>query len=182
MLDRLERSLAKFDASDLKRLADIAARDRARFFARNPRWGTLYRDRLIAVALCQGGALHFVNGINGVKDLDVWAFYAEHPEAPLPWRRRGKVDYGASKFGRHPDDHELIGRRVDLLARSIAANVSADPVSTVQKYLQEGNTESARALQSGGVVLLEPEPLRGQVAWPIGAGSLGFDAGMGAGK
>ena len=35
--------------------------------------------QIIAVALCQGAALHYVNGSNGIKDLDVWTFYAERP-------------------------------------------------------------------------------------------------------
>jgi hypothetical protein len=33
-------------------------------------------DSLVCVALCQGAALHFVDGENGVKDFDVWTFYA----------------------------------------------------------------------------------------------------------
>jgi hypothetical protein len=33
--------------------------------------GRLYADRLFAVALCQGAALHYIDGKNGVKDLDV---------------------------------------------------------------------------------------------------------------
>lgn len=57
--------------SDLSRLGELAAGDRASFFRRNPDTARLYADRLVAVALCQGAALHFLHGQNGVKDFDV---------------------------------------------------------------------------------------------------------------
>ena len=66
------------ELEDLARLRRIATQDRELFFARNPDVA-IYSDRLITVALCQGAALHFVDRKNGVKDLDVWTFYAEHP-------------------------------------------------------------------------------------------------------
>jgi hypothetical protein len=34
-----------------------------------------------------------------VKDFDVWAFFAEHPARPFPHRRRGRKDFGPSRFG-----------------------------------------------------------------------------------
>jgi len=36
--------------------------------------------------LCQGAALHYVNGKNGVKDFGVWSFYAQHDDWPFPPR------------------------------------------------------------------------------------------------
>jgi hypothetical protein len=38
------------------------------------------------MALCQGGAQHFVNESHGVKDLDVRAFFRAHPEQAFPPR------------------------------------------------------------------------------------------------
>jgi hypothetical protein len=163
---QIERSMARFARSDLRRLAEIAARDRAEFFQRHPRWRRLYAKRVIAVALCQGAALHYVDGKNGVKDFDVWTFYAAHAEAPFPGRRRGKVDYGASKFGRHPADRHLLGRRVDLLGRSLPIALGSDPVEALRDYLNAGSTRSARALAAKAVVLLDPSNLRGRVVWP----------------
>lgn len=166
--------MAKFDEDDLRRLTEIGAVDRAKFFERNPRWRQLYEGRLLAVALCQGAALDFVNGTNGVKDLDVWTFYAAHPDAPFPSRRRGKVDFGVSKFGRHPNDHNLVGRRVDLLARSVSAAVGADPVSAIQAYVRDRRTDSAREPAAKAVVLLDPIEQRGRIVWPLGADNRGF--------
>ncbi len=83
----VERTLARIDESDLRRLAELSRVRREEFFTRNPRCRPLYTDRCLCVALCQGAALHYLDGINGVKDLDVWTFYAEHPEAPFPHRQ-----------------------------------------------------------------------------------------------
>ena len=32
----------------------------------------------------RGAALHYVNGRNGVKDFDVWSFYAQYDDWPFP--------------------------------------------------------------------------------------------------
>jgi hypothetical protein len=52
----------------------------------NARHIEVYSDRLLVVALCQGGGLHYVQcekgeeRRRGVKDLDVYSFYAAHPQ------------------------------------------------------------------------------------------------------
>jgi hypothetical protein len=146
----------------------IAGADRERFFVRNPRWARLYRERVIAVALCQGAALHYVDGRNGVRDFDVWTFYEQHPEAQFPFRRHQVQDFGPSKFGRHPEATSLRGRAVDLFGRSIPASTSGDVIAAVRAYLNGRSTESARRLALKAVVLLDPGPLRGVVVWPFG--------------
>lgn len=65
----VDRSLACIDVADLMRLAALAAE--AELFERNPRGSGRYAGRLLGRALCQGAALHYVNGKNGVKDFDV---------------------------------------------------------------------------------------------------------------
>jgi hypothetical protein len=69
-----------------------------------------YAGRLLGRALCLGAALHYVNGKNGVKDFDVWSFYARHDDWPFPARWRGTPDFGPSKFGRYSGDRGLPGR------------------------------------------------------------------------
>jgi len=160
------RSLAPITLKDLRRLGRLAAEDRAAFFARKPDTGALYSSRLFAVALCQGGALHYLDGKNGVKDLDVWSFYTENPTRMFPPRRRAKVDFGDSKFGVSPDAPSFVGRRVDLIGRSIADANPKDPIGTLRRYLSTGRTESARLLALKAVVLIEPENLIGTVVWP----------------
>ena len=138
------------------------------FFARYPIWEKLYSNRIICVALCQGAALHYIDGKNGVKDFDVWTFFSEHPSGrPFPYRRMGHLDFGESKFGRHPDDLKFKGRCVDLIGRSIKAPVNTDPVKTLHEYLKKGNTKTSRELSKKAVVILEPESLFGKVIWQL---------------
>ena len=73
--------MARISRADLLRLAEIARHDRQRMFAANPNWRA-YGDRLLAVTLCQGAALHYLDGHTGVKDFDVWTFFVHAPDRP----------------------------------------------------------------------------------------------------
>ena len=122
---------------------------------------------MLGVALCQGAALHYLDGRNGVKDFDVWTFYAQHPDGPFPSRRVARADFGPSKFGRMPNDiRPYAGRRVDLIGRSLPAEPEADPVDALRRYLTSARTSSARALAAKAVVLIDPANHRGLVVWP----------------
>src|SRR5271168_4998613 len=122
------RSYVRIKSKDLDRLSVLAAADRADLFHRKRVTGRLYANRLFAVALCQGAALHFLDGKNGVKDLDVWSFYVEHPTRAFPYRRRGVMDFGDPKFGTSDDRSKFIGRRVDLIGRSLNVADRTRPV------------------------------------------------------
>lgn len=161
-----ERSMAALTDEHLRRLAELAEADREGLFIRNPHL-SVYRDRILLTALCQGAALHFVNGTNGVKDLDVYTFYAEDSGVGYPYRRRGVEDFGDSELGRHPDDHGFQGRRVDLLGRTLKVATTADPVTSIRNYLLAGGTATARELAKKAVVVIDPGPRFGQVAWPL---------------
>jgi hypothetical protein len=161
------RSLAQIDRSDLLRLAGLAAEVEAGLFARNPGGAGRYADRLLCRALCQGAALHYVDEKNGVKDFDVWSFYAVDGEGPFPYRWRGTADYGPSKFGRYPGDPpSFTGRRVDFLGRSLPAPPDADAAAAVSAYLSTARTASAKALAAKAAVLIEPQHLVGEIIWP----------------
>ncbi len=123
-----ERAYLPIGMAELNRLADLAAQDREHFFARHPRWARLYGDRVLCVALCQGAALHCLDGRNGIKDWDVWTFYRRHPAAPFPARRIANLAFGDPRFGRSPGGGKYIGRRVDLIGRAISAEEDDDPV------------------------------------------------------
>jgi len=168
MVDVIERSMERITLRDLRKLGGIAASDRESFFTRHPNWRTLYEDRVLAVTLCQGAAQHYVDRTNGVKDFDVWTFFARHPDRQYPYRRRGTQDFGASRFGRHPDDIGYKGRRVDLIGRALYCTVDADPIDAIRAYLRASRTETARRLSKKTVVLIEPLELCGKVIWPDG--------------
>ena len=164
------RTYERITREDLVRLAGIARSDREDLFARKPRYRAL-NGRLLCVALCQGAALHYLDGKNGVKDFDVWTFFAAHPDAPdFPWRRRRAVDFGDPKFGPPPDKPSFAGRRVDLLGRSLDVTEDVAATAAIRKYLSQGHTETARRLAEKAVVLLEPSDRLGAVIWPQAPG------------
>jgi hypothetical protein len=162
-----DRSLARIEVADLLRLAALAADAESGLFGRNPRGSGRYAGRLLGRALCQGAALHYVNGKNGVKDFDVWSFYAQHDDWPFPARWRGTRDFGSSKFGRYPSDPpRYSGRRVDLLGRSLPVVSGTDPADAIRSYLAARRTGSAKALAAKAVVLIDPQNRAGEIVWP----------------
>ena len=160
------RSKEKINKNDLKKLGIIANQDRNEFFERNPKWKRLYHKRILCVALCQGAALHYVNSKNGIKDFDVWTFYKKHLKYPFPYRRIGYKDYGHSKFGVHPHlKNNYKGRKVDLIGRSIPFNKTETIIETLQNYLKECRTQSAKFLSQKAVVIIEPKKYLGKIIW-----------------
>ena len=159
------RSFEPLDSADLRHLAELAAEDLKQLFVRHPDTGRLYQDRLLMLCLCQGGAEHFVRQKNGVKDLDVWAFFSEHPARPFPYRRRGIRDFGPSRHGRHPDDEGFMGRRVDIIGRSIKCGADQSAQDCIRGWLGGGKTDSAKLIAMRPVVAVYPENERGNVIW-----------------
>jgi hypothetical protein len=156
------RSYNRIEDDDLHRLADLASKDLDAFIQRNPRYANL-AGRVLCVALCQGAALHYVDGQNGVKDFDVWTFFADNGEGPeYPVRRRGVAGFGGSRF-------KDSTRRVDFLGRTLKVGREADPVDAVQSYLAGRRTSSAWHLSQKAVVVLAPPDRRGEVIWPKAA-------------
>lgn len=140
-------------------------RDMESLFRRRPDTGRLYGNRLLAVALCQGAALHFLDGKSGVKDFDVWSFFRAHPKGPFPYRRNASADFGNSKFGKSPNWEHFVGRRVDLLGRSLNVSPHDSPVDALRLYLSVGKSASARALAKKAMILLYPRAQFGTVVW-----------------
>jgi hypothetical protein len=159
------RSYEPIGDDQLARLSAIAAADLADRIARRPQW-TPYAKRIICVCLCQGAALHFVDGVGGVKDLDVWTFLAAATVGAFPPRWRTVADFGPSPHGRHPADGEgFAGRRVDLYCRSLDEPPHVEPLAALERYLSRPRTGSARRLVGKAVVLVDPPGLRGTIAY-----------------
>jgi hypothetical protein len=163
-----DRSLVRIERADLLRLAVLAADAEADLFRRKPEGSGRYAGHLLGRALCQGAALHYVDSRNGVKDFDVWSFYAQYDDWPFPPRWRGTRDFGPSRFGRYSGDPPgYSGRRVDLLGRSLPVKPGADLADVLRYYLAAGRTKSAKALGAKAVVLIHPENRAGEVVWPV---------------
>ena len=100
---RSQRSRARLTDEHLDRLVALAEEDHA-FFTR-PRGRPEYASRRLVVALAQGAALHYLDGRTGVKDLDVWTFYAAIPGERFPGDKRvRRADFGLSSLGRQTYD------------------------------------------------------------------------------
>lgn len=157
------RAMEPLTTEHLRALGRLAAEDQDGFFARNPRYAPC-RDGLLCVALCQGGALHYVDGRNGVKDLDAWIFYDAGRGPSFPPRRRGVLHY---------PDSGLTGwsERVDVMTRSIKL-LPSGPVESLVHYLRAPRTGTAWELARKAVVLIKPEARLGEVIWPPRAAAL----------
>ena len=162
-----DRSYERITRIDLKRLARIARAEREDFFSRHREYAILYRKRILCTALCDDAALHYINGLTGVSSFDVFTFYAEHPEASFPHWHEERYDFGRSKFGRLAAAPETFkGRPVNLAGRSINASPTDHPLEALQHYLRRATNPVPKRLAEKAVVLLEPDPLAGYLAWP----------------
>lgn len=184
-----QRSRARLTDEHLRRLEALAEEDHA-FFTR-PGGRSEYESRRVAVALAQGAALHYLDGRTGVKDLDIWTFYAAIPGRRFPADKRVKrADFGPSSLGRQTYDmhaarteHQralwqrwsaYTGRRIDFCIRALPVQADA-PINTVIRVLQgwlargaqstAAHKPSAWHLAKKAVVLLYPDSHRGYVVW-----------------
>jgi hypothetical protein len=159
------RSFVRIRRRDLDRLAELAAADRAAFFAAHPVWAQSYADRYIGAALCQGAAQHYADGKVGVQDFDVYSFFEANPKRRWYAKRNKHVDFGDPRFGQSLDRPDFVGRRVDLLGRGINRRSGESASACIQRWFAEGATDSARRLARKAVVLIDPQEHRGEVLW-----------------
>lgn len=163
----IERSTEPLTDNDLREL-HIGSVNRLKeyfIFGGGRKWGNLYDiEHPLAIALCQGAAMHYHDKVNGIRDFDVWFFYPFN-QKHLPLRTIWNWNYKNPKFGCHPSIPGYCGRKVDVLVRSIKHYAHNDPVKTIHRYLQYEGTKSARELATKAAVMLSPESLLGQVVW-----------------
>jgi len=163
----IERSPAPLTQSDLKELYVGSVKRLNEYFitGQGNKWKELYNiKKPLAVALCKGGAMHYHDGVNGIKDFDVWFFYP-YNQRHLPYRTIWNWDYKNPKFGKHPSIPGYTGRKVDVIVRSIKNYDKNDPIKTIHQFLRYENTASSKELAKKAVVMLSPNSLLGQVVW-----------------
>lgn len=172
---RSARTTVPVRPSHLWRLGALADEQHKDLIRPPARGGNLsaWASRRVAVVLAQGAALHYLYpdglphpgaGRPGVKDLDVWTFYAAIPGRPLRTGRYERcLDFGPSSLGRnrYPAPHagetrrwnQFAGRRVDLLARDLRVDVDAsvdDVVAALRSWLTAGAAKPCKHLQPDG--------------------------------
>lgn len=169
---RHARSFDPITLADMTRLAEIGERA----FADVCRLGnksSVYNGRLMVLCLCQGAALHHKQTIEnvpepecrGVADFDVWGFFNAHPERAFPWRWRVERDFGASHFGHLAGDDRRVGRKVDVIGRSIVIAGAQSPIESVLRWLQ-GPGNSPFAIRERPVFVISAGPDFGRMIWP----------------
>lgn len=189
------RSYAPLTLEHLDRLVALATLDHKKFT--RPDGRPEYAGLRVAVVLAQGAAQHWVDidaraaDPNGVKDLDVWTFYAARPGAQFPAaKRETHADFGPSNLGRqmytpadvatlgprvHPWER-YAGRRVDFLLRALTVppGCPADEAEdAIVKWLTAGarsrsaTPPSSWHLSRKAVVGMWPTPLAGRTLWPL---------------
>jgi len=159
---RSERTQVPLTRAHLLRLGELADVAHASYTRAAGEGGNLaaWSGRRVAVVLAQGAARHYLHpGLGfGVKDLDVWTFYAHRPARSLyPGRYEVHADFGPSSLGRNSyrppmTARELIwdnytGRRVDFLVRELPVRVSTDVdmlINVLRTWLARGARERCR--------------------------------------
>ena len=154
-----------------------------------------YSKRLIAICLCQGAAQHYLQNLSshsyhkivciedaairqkgyrldrqgnvlaGIKDIDIWFFFYEHPKLPIPHVKN-------CKKSTHKSFYKLGNRTIDFMKKTIAKKVVASAISNhsadiIRAYLQNVNTQTSDCLARASIVGLYPNILLGRPIWNV---------------
>ncbi len=149
------RTYPKLTCDDLKNIRDfVLSVELPRFLSMKEEKYSVYRDKLIAIALCQGAALHFIDKKNGVKDIDVWFFFEEDEKVKIPHRNNMLKSYciECPNFG---------VKRIDCLKKMISLTIigmagSKDPLQVLRTYLKHAGTQTAYFLSQKPCIILYP--------------------------
>lgn len=166
---RKNRSKAKITKTDLKKLLKLTRSDYNDFVKRHPKYKSL---NIMSICLCQGAALHYVDGKNGIRDFDTYIFFDNKSAIRYPVRRIGYRDFGKSKFGKtfhHPGKNvnkhkNEKGRSIDIMGRQIE-HIDNDYKKSIKKWLQDAKSDTPYFLSQKAVVVLEPKKDLGEVIW-----------------
>jgi len=147
--------------AELQSLVTLSAAEERAFFTRNLHLVPTYRDRLLAVALCQGAALQFLGRGYGVNDFDVHFFYVQNPRKPRLSRAVKRVMANVGTFQRVPVDFV----RTVIPGRGPTADLVA-VVDHLREFLRRRPTANAMHLAEKAVIGLVPPKLFGATIWP----------------
>jgi hypothetical protein len=145
-------------ARELRALADLAHAEERDFFRRNNHLVSVYRNRLVATALCQGAALQYLGSGYGVNDFDVHYFYSQSPKKPRLSRAVKRVWTGVGRF-----EHVA----VDFIRTVVPSRIpGSDPLGIIRAFLRDGPTPNARHIAMKAVIGISPPKLFRVVIWP----------------
>jgi hypothetical protein len=167
---RKNRSYKKITKNDLKRLRQMAMDYHNELCKKHPQYKSLKK---VCICLCQGAALHYVDGKTGIRDFDVYTFY-EKGKVNYPYRSYVMRDFKNKKFGKtvghsaknNEKFKKFTGKKVDILGRGIDVQENETCKDSVVRYLTIESTETAHFLAKKAVVVLDPIEMIGDVIWP----------------
>lgn len=146
----------------LREIQDVALIELARTFHDYNGKYRPYQDRLLAICLCQGAAQHYVDGVSGVGDIDVWFFFRGFGTGKSPVRmNRNFITSSRHKFS------QMGERDVDFCRTVIPMRYQeVDIAETIRLYLAECRNATPTLLAQKAVVGIYREHLFGRVIWP----------------
>ncbi len=155
MSDSESRTFEKITRHDLRELLVVGERVMDQFFVDKPRYAP-FRNKLVLVALCQGAADHYCDGITGIKDYDVWFFYAHMQGVSMPRSSIKKC---------YPEFNCYKGKKVDVLRRSDSAFKKGDVKASISRYLTNPTNPTPICLSGKAVIGLYPPEVMGEKLW-----------------
>jgi len=108
--------------------------------------------------------LKLENGLvlSGVKDIDIWFFFKEHPKVKIPHRGNMRK----SEIINMPQFGEI---RIDFMKKAFPQSVVEEvnsPIEMIHNYLKIG-TSTANFLRQKSIVGLYPDNLFGSLIWKV---------------
>jgi hypothetical protein len=145
---------------ELRSLVELAKEEEQAFFQRNPHLIRTYRNRLLAVALCQGSALQYVGKGYGVNDFDIHFFYEQNPAKPRLSRAVKRIFADVGSFAAAPVDF------IRTVMPSRPADKRKSTTQRIRQFLEEQPTANATHLAKKAVVAISPKSLFAKVWQP----------------
>ena len=155
MSNSKSRTFEKITRRDLDEILAVGNNVMSDFFVNNPRYKPL-RNKLVLVALCQGAADHYCDGTTGIKDYDVWFFYAHMQGVSMP---RSSIKKCYPGFNCYKD------KKVDVLRRSDSAFKKGDVKASSRRYLTNPSNSTPIRLSEKAVIGLYPPEVMGKKLW-----------------
>jgi hypothetical protein len=118
---------------------------------------------LVSVALIQTETVlpkHLVDAVNGVRDVDIWLFFAEHDTIKIPHRGNARKEIQANL-------EKLGPKRIDFMKEMISLRfvVKDDAQKSIQNYLSLAATSTSAELLMKPLIGLSPRAVFGKVLW-----------------
>jgi hypothetical protein len=150
--------------AELSSLVILAEAEEDSFFQRNPHLLEPYRERLVAIALCQGAALQYLGCGYGVHDFDLHFFYQQNPDKPRLSRTVKRIWATVGAFNNVPVDFIRT-----VIPWWLYTGQSHGPVELLRAFLGQPPTANAWHLAQKAVIGLIPQELFSMVVWPHAA-------------